>query len=162
MPAIQKIASTPVVRMTRKAVSSKVGLFLGLVILVIATCPGARGEGLAGLDSRPLAIVGESFALAPEVDAEWLHSTTAGTATRDVSSKMRSAVATKPDSQLTAATAVAPNEPMTARQELFPHSSQALPMLVGNALSLDASSAALRPMVGAAVGVRTWAPRTSR
>jgi len=159
MPAVQKIASNKVVRMTRKAVGSKVGMFLGLVILVIATCPGARGEGLSGLDSLPLAIVGESFALAPEVDADWLQST-ASTTTRDIASKMRSGAAEKSDRQV--ASAAAKNDLATAQQELFPHSSQALPMLVGPALSFDASSSALRPMVGAAVGVRTWASRTSR
>ena len=159
MPAVQKIASNSVVRMTGKAMGSKVGMFLGLVILVIATCPGARGEGLSGLDSQPLAIVGESFALAPEVDAEWLHSTAAASPTRDIASKMRSGAPARSDKQVASASKT---ELAAAQQDLFPHSSHALPMLVGPALSLDASSASLRPMVGAAVGVRTWAPRTSR
>lgn len=159
MPAVHKIAASPVVRMTSKAASSKLGLFLGLVILVIATCPGARGEGLSGLDSQPLAIVGESFSLAPDVDTDWLHATAAAVPARDVASKMRSGVATKSDRQSAHVNATAKTNASDDLPNLFPHSSQAVPMLMGPALSLDTSSAALRPMVGAAVGVRTWASR---
>lgn len=162
MPAVHTIAKNPVVRMTSKAASSKWGMFLGLVILVIATCPGARGEGLSGLDSQPLAIVGESFSLAPDVDADWLHSTAAAAPAREVASKMRSSVATKSDSRPALVTAAARTNASVDLPNLFPHSSQAVPMLMGPSLSLDTSSAALRPMIGAAVGVRTWASRANR
>lgn len=152
---------TPVRSAILRMVFSPTGLLLGFVVLLIVTCPGARGEESLGLlvtndglrssavdlsnfdvpvpPSRPTPVIGRSSRY-----------------DRVPVSSARSATPLE--------RGLRDREPRAVDAESFRHSRAALPLLV-DPLTGDAArapSAKLNPMTGPAVGIRPQTPVAGR
>lgn len=134
-------------------------LLLGFVVLLIATCPGARGEGVATLIPDGLATFVSGADTLETLDL----AIPAVAATAPVRLPPRPTI--RESSRLdrlkpAAVRSAAPRERTEAATDSFTHSRAALPLLVDPLLA-DArqdQATGLRPMTGPPVGIRPKLP----
>ena len=154
----------PIRQKILRAMFSPIGLLCGFVVLLIATCPGARGEGALGLlAASEFAAVSGADVLS--LDKESRHLVASSAAPRGVVAPRSSARSATPAERRTGvSSAHLPGRPAASGSELFRHTRSALPLLVDPVTTgADlAPSASIRPMVGPAVGIRTKLPATLR
>lgn len=149
---------TPLRRRFVRALFSPAGLLFGFVLLIIVTCPGARGEGALGLlsvgdglqASAAVGIMDLNLPVAPARPVMVARSTRFD---RPPSSTGRSA--TQAERRVA---------PVGDAPDAFRHSRSALPLLVDPLLDTTprAPAAAIKPMTGPAVGIRPTLPTGTR
>ncbi len=147
---------SPLRRAFVRALFSPAGLLFGFVVLLIVTCPGARGEGF----SASLALNGGLAATAdlPALDVP------VAPANRSTTSFARSTRFDRaPVSSARTATPVERKAQASAIDtEAFSRSRAAVPLLVDPLLDeISSGRPAISPMIGPAVGVQPK-PRVSR
>lgn len=152
---------TPLRSLLLKVVFSPAGLLCGFVVLLIATCPGARGEeaismllanGGLSAAARPASL--DSFVVTPLAPAR----TEIG---RSVSTAPRSLARSKTPAERSAESA----RPTSAGGMDVPSPARSALPLVADPLAGAAdrpTSAALVPMTGPAVGIRPRLPGSTR
>lgn len=151
---------TPLRRALLRALFSPIGLLCGFVVLIIVTCPGARGDeaisvllsnGGLNATTRPVSL--DALAAAGPVAP----SRVVGRSTRFDRVPVSSARSKTP-AERAAETGARPATGGTDDSTLSPRSP--LPLL-GDALTDRPSSAGIVPMTGPAVGIRPKMPTAS-
>ena len=151
---------TPMRRTFLRILFSPAGLLCGFVVLLITTCPGARGDDTMGLLAATGGLHGSTGGDLTSLDA--LLGSTGGSAEigRVPAASLRSPLPTE-----RGAVGREPRPSILSREDVFPHSRIAIPMLVaplpGDANTTPAS-AALAPRTGPAVGVPRKLPVSFR
>ena len=150
---------TPVRTALLRMIFSPTGLLLGFVVLIIATCPGARSEESLslfaandGLRSSAVELSRFDMPVAPSRPSPVI-----GRSTRFDPAPVSSARSATPMER-------GLRTPGTVEAETFRHSRTTLPLLV-DPLSGDrdqAASANISPMTGPAVGIRPRLPVAGR
>jgi hypothetical protein len=142
-----------------RVLCSPPSLLLGFVVLLIVTCPGARGEGVVTLIPDGLAtfVSGANTLEDLDVSASAVAATTpARLPVRPMIRESSRLDRLKPK----AARSAAPRERSEAATDSFTHSRAALPLLVDPLLAegKPAQASGLRPMTGPPVGIRPKLP----
>lgn len=150
---------TPVRSALLRMIFSPTGLLLGFVVLIIATCPNARGEDSLslsgasdGLRSSVVDLARFDMPVAPSRSAPVI-----GRSTRFDRAPISSARSATPMERGIRA-------PGSVDAETFGTARSPLPLL-GDPMEMDAAratSANLNPMTGPAVGIRPTLPRSGR
>lgn len=145
---------TPLRRRLARLLFSPVGLLCGFVVLLIATCPGARGDDGLGLLSADLT----AFAGVADVSVQPV----AAPAKAMVSKPF--ARSTRFDRTTPSSARSATPAERAAAKDALPHTRKAVPLLVDPLLtdSPQASAGDLRPMTGPPVGIRSRFPGEKR
>lgn len=154
---------TPLRRTLARLLFSPAGLLFGFVVLLITTCPGARGEGSLGMLAENNGGLFSSSAIelakydSIRVNPTHQPSAAIGRSTRLDRVPTSSARSATPMERGAAA-------PAPVDAEAFRHSRSTLPLLVDPMLdeTARASSAGIRPMTGPAVGIRPKLPTAAR
>ena len=146
---------TPLRRRLARVLFSPAGLLFGFVVLLIVTCPGARGEGSLGLLSEGASGLSTGSSL---MSLDLVVPATKPAAPRSIGRSTRFD-RTAPSSIRSATPAERPAD----SADTFRHIRSATPLLVDPLLA-DAPqvSATIRPMTGPPVGIRSRYPGEKR
>lgn len=149
----------PLGRSFARILFSPPSLLLGFVVLLIGTCPGARGEGAGSLIPDGLATFASGQNTLANLDLTASAVAAATPARVPVRPTLRES--SRLDRLKPAAVRpAAPQERSGAEADSFKHSRAALPLLVDPLLAdgKAAEASGLRPMTGPPVGIRPKLP----
>lgn len=149
----------PLRRRLARVLFSPASLLFGFVVLIIVTCPGARGDGGLGL----LAV---SDGLRTSAAVDFTNLDLPVTPARPAVMARSTRFDRTPTSTARSATPVERGAaaPVAGSADAFRHSRAALPLLVDPLLDAtpQSPSAAIQPMTGPAVGIRPKLPTARR